>query len=100
MDFDFDTAKRGDVITEEVYDYYLGMAIPRSLKNTGDVVAGFQLSGEVKTRMDTRTEKLRPMYETFGVKPDGTYIYLGVNFAGETNSEPYAKLGPTQWPWE
>ena len=97
--FSFGTAKRGDIVTEEVYDTFLNVAIPRNIKGGCGYCAGYQMGGSgYQDRLDTRTGTLRPMFATFGITPTGEHVYLGINFAYEVNSDAFAQLAPYQWP--
>lgn len=90
QNFDFNTVKRGEEITEEVYRYFLNIASPRSICG-GVCSAGFQLCEAANSFVDTRTGKKRPVYATFGYYGKRWY-YLGLNFQGEACSMPYIRM--------
>ena len=87
-EFDVSTAQRGQEITEEVYNIYLNVMPPISLKGGQGVTAGFQMGEPYCHREDTRTGALRPMFPTF-TKDNGRCFYQGLNFLGEVDSREY-----------
>ena len=92
MEFDISTAKRGQEVSEEVYEHFLNIMPPISLNGGQGWPAGFQVGEPYCHRDDTRTGKWRPMFATF-TSCGGRYFYQGINFAGEVDSRPYVKEG-------
>lgn len=87
-EFDPGTAERGQEVTEDVYDNFLNIMPPISLRGGQGWQAGFQVGEPYCHRDDTRTGKWRPMFMTFTTS-GGRYYYQGINFAGEVDSWPY-----------
>ena len=75
----------GDKIDEKLYNYFLDMLPPISLKGGQGVYSGFQVSEAVTDAFDNN-DKPRALYDTF-VIIDGDYYYLGLNFRGEIKSK-------------
>lgn len=86
--FDMAVAKRGQEITEEVYNNFLDCMPPISLKGGQGWPAGFQLGEPYCHRTDLRTGKWRGMYATF-TSGNSRYFYQGINFPGEVDSTSY-----------
>jgi hypothetical protein len=76
-----ETAKRGDEITEEIYDNFLNALPPAYWRGSL-----FQMGEPHDTRFDQSKNKWRETYLTFA-KDGGKYLYLGENFRGETDSK-------------
>jgi hypothetical protein len=74
------TAKRGDEITEEIYENFLNVLPPAFWR--GGV---FQVGEPHDTRLDQNNNKWRDTYLTFA-KQGAQFFYLGENFRGETES--------------
>lgn len=89
-EFDISTAERGQEVTEEVYNHFLNVLPPISLKGGQGWPAGFQMGEPWRHREDTRNGRWRPMFATFTNSGD-RYFYQGINFAGEVDSRPYEK---------
>ena len=90
LPFDYDTAQRGQEVTEETYNDNLNVLPPMHLRTAPGYVAGFQVSEPYCHRTDTRNGAWRPMYATFTCS-GGRYFYQGVNFTGEIDSRPFVK---------
>lgn len=83
--FDMAVAKRGQEITEEVYNHFLNCMPPIGLRSGQGCAAGFQLGEPYCHRTDLRNGKWRGMYATF-TSSSGRYFYQGINFPGEIDS--------------
>lgn len=86
--FTLDLAKRGQEVTQEVYESFLNVATPISLRSDQGYMAGFQVGEAVTHKVDTRIGKYRSMHATFATG-GGRYYYLGVNFRGEVDSRDF-----------
>lgn len=89
--FDLSTAKRGQEIPQNVYEYFLNVLSPISLRGGQGWPAGFQFSQEWLRTEDTRNGLFRAVYPTFTSR-DGRYYYQGMNFHGEVDSREFMKL--------
>ena len=81
-------APRGSEVSEEVYNNYLNIMPPISLKGGQGACAGFQMGEPYCHRTDKRNGKWRPLFATF-TTINGRFFYHGLNFAGEIDSRPY-----------
>lgn len=63
--FTLDTAQRGQEVTREVYESFLNVAAPISLRGGQGYLAGFQVGEAVTHKVDTRIGKYRSMHATF-----------------------------------
>ena len=87
-EFDISTAERGQEVSEEVYNNFLNLMPPISLKGGQGWVAGFQVGEPYCHRMDSRSGKWKAMFATFTASGD-RYFYHGINFAGEVDSRQF-----------
>ena len=88
--FDMAVAKRGQEVTEEVYNHFLNCMPPIGLRECQGYSAGFQVGEPYQHRTDLRTGRWRGMYATF-TSGNGKYFYQGINFPGEINSTAYVE---------
>lgn len=86
--FNFKTAERGQEVTKEVYEHFLTIMPPISLRNGQGWAAGFQVGEAYNHVTDARTGRWRPLFATFTSSGDH-YFYQGNNFAGEVDSRLY-----------
>jgi hypothetical protein len=80
-----DYFKKGDEVDEDVYNYFLNILPPFSLRGGQGYYAGFQVSEPDSDGIDVNGE-MRALYSTFGAKNE-RYYYLGLNFKGEVDSK-------------
>lgn len=88
QEFLYETARRGQEISEETYYDQLNLLPPISLKGGQGWAGGFQVGEPHRHVEDLRTGKWRALYATFTSR-DGRYFFQGYNFAGEVDSRPY-----------
>ena len=67
----------GDQISEDVYDYFLDLLPPRTMRG-----GYFQVGEPSDSRRNPRTGRFANTYPTF-LQKNGTYFYMGDCFAGE-----------------
>lgn len=74
--------KPGDIVGEDVYNYFLDILPPRSFWR------GYLQVGEPhSTAMNSKTGKYQSTYATFVATDEkGVYKYCGICFAGETEN--------------
>ena len=76
-----DYCHSGDQVDEEVYDYFLDILPPRTMR------AGyFQVGEPSDSRMNPKTGRFEATYPTFAQDSRGNFFYLGACFAGKSDS--------------
>lgn len=90
QEFSYETAVRGQEISEEEYYKQLDLLPPISLRAGQGWAGGFQTSGPWSHAEDLKTGQWRGLYATF-TSSGGRYFFQGYNFAGEVDSRPYLR---------
>ena len=73
----YDYLTKGDIVDEDIVDYFLNLLPPRTLSY------GYLQVGEAYNHVYDISHRLRPVYMTFA-KCDGIWRYYGNCFAYET----------------
>lgn len=95
-EFNFESAERGQEVTEQVFDRFLNILPPirlnggQATKDGHPVYGGFQV-GEAHSDYKDANGNYSPVYATFTSR-GGRYYFEGYNFRGEVNSETFGEF--------